>query len=122
MKYKTTFITIAFFIASIQLFGQIDRKGAKHMDTCIVSVISTERIVKEMPIDSTNHFFVKCNCDLPMYRLSIFDRWGNVVLTSYNINEEIKFSEIKNGTYVWVLEVKYPIGKKDSRKGTIKIE
>jgi hypothetical protein len=29
---------------------------------------------------------------------------------------------MKKGFYVWVVKVKYPNGKKDSKNGTIKIE
>jgi len=104
------------------MFGQVDRNNAKFMDTCMINVISSEMLVSKNPADSTNQFLVSCNCELPKYRLSIFDRWGTAVLASYDIKDKLKFSDIKNGVYVWVVEVKYPNGKKDSKKGTIKIE
>jgi hypothetical protein len=104
------------------MFCQVDRNNAEFMDTCTINVISSEVLVSKNPVDSTNQFMVSCNCELPKYRLSIFDRWGKVVLASYDINDKLKFSDIKNGVYVWVVEVKYPNGKKDSKKGTIKIE
>lgn len=122
MRLKTYILTFGIFFISMQLFGQVDRKNAKSMDTCDVKVILSETLSLELPVDSTNQFIVSCNCSLLKYRLSIFDRWGKVVLASYDINEELKFSGIKKGVYVWVVEVKYPNGKKDREKGTLKIE
>lgn len=122
MRLRTYFLTIALLIISGQIFCQVNRQNAKFMDTCAINVISSEVININNPTDSTNQFTVNCNCKLPKYRLLIFDRWGNVVLSSYDINDRLKFSDIKNGVYVWVVEVKYPNKKKDSKKGTIKIE
>lgn len=122
MRLKTYILTIVLFIVSGHLFGQVDRKNAKFMDTCSISIINSEVILNQNPIDSTNQFIVRCNCELPKYRLSMFDRWGTVVLSSNDINDKLEFSNMKKGFYVWVVEVKYPNGKKDSKKGTIKIE
>ena len=122
MRLKAYFLTIVQLLVFGQMFGQVDRNNAKFMDTCAINVISSEVIVRENPLDSTNQFTIRCNCELPKYRLSIIDRWGKVVLSSYDITDQIKFPDIKNGVYFWIVEVKYPNGKKDSKKGTIKIE
>lgn len=122
MRLKTCILTFSIFFLSMQLFGQVDRKNAKSMDTCDVKVILSEKISMELSVDSTNQFIVSCNCKLLEYKLSMFDRWGTVVLASYDITEDLKFSDFKKGFYVWVVEVKYPNGRKDSEKGTVKIE
>jgi len=122
MRLKTYTLIFSIFLISMQLYGQVDRKNAKSMDTCDVKVILSETLSMELPVDSTNQFIISCNCALPKYKLSVFDRWGKVVLESYDITEELKFTTLKKGFYVWVIEVKYPNGKKDSEKGTIKIE
>ena len=122
MRLKSFILTFGIFFISIRLFGQVDRKNAKSMDTCDVKVILSESLSMELPFDSTNQFIVSCNCTLPKYKLSIFDRWGKVVLASYDITEELNFTDLKKGFYVWVVEVKYPNGKKDREKGTVKIE
>lgn len=122
MNSKLIFLIIALMFTSLQLFSQVHRRRAKHQDTCLVNVISTQTFVKKMPIDSTNNFYVNCNCELPEYKLSIFDRWGNVALLSNNIGDKLNLSDITNGIYVWIIEVKYPNGKKGSKKGTLKIE
>ena len=122
MKHKTIILLIVILGFSSHLFGQVDRKNAKSMDTCAVSVISSEIIKTQAPTDSLNRFEVTCNCQLPKYRLSVFDRWGKVALSSYNINDSLIFTDLKSGAYVWVVEVKYPNGKKDSKKGVLNIE
>jgi len=122
MKHKTIILLIAIFGLSSHLFGQVDRKNAKFMDTCAVKVISPEIIKTQAPTDSLNNFVVTCNCQLSKYRFSVFDRWGKVALSSYNINDKLKFTDLKSGAYVWVVEVKYPNRKKDSKKGVINIE
>lgn len=102
-------------------FGQVERKNAKYMDTCSVNILSSENININAEINNTNQFKVECNCNLLKYNLNFFDRWGNNVITSKNIQDTLNFTTLKKGSYVWIIEAKYPNGKKDKKNGVINI-
>lgn len=122
MKLKSIILIFAGLVFSSQLFGQVNRKYAKFMDTCAVQVISPKTIVKEAPTDSLNDFIVSCNCKPSNYKLSVFNIWGKEVIASYNISDTVGFTNLKSGDYIWLMELKYPNGKRDSKKGVISIE
>ncbi len=119
MKFLIVIIILTLNIPFLK--GQVDRKNAKFMDTCTVKVAVPEVLDKKEITDSTNNFQIKCNCNLLEYKIKFFDRWGNSVLVYNNINDPIRIIDLKVGAYVWIVDAKYPNGKRETKNGVLKI-
>lgn len=47
---------------------------------------------------------VKSNCVFIEYHLFIFNRWGEIVFESEKIEQKFDCSNVKDGTYLWLIK------------------
>lgn len=63
--------------------------------------------------------FVQHNCPFGEAHFLVFDRWGEILHDSHELEPEFDASELKVGTYSYILDVKYrdlPVGMQEGRK------
>ena len=109
-------ILLPLLIITGNAFGQIDRQNAKFMDTCYVEIVYSDTISKTN-LDS--NAFINSNCQLKKYNLIVLNKWGTIVYNSNDIEELIPFHKYKEGLYAWLLDIRYPNGKRYKKKGII---
>ena len=65
-------------------------------------------------------FWMKTDCEVESYRLTIFNRWGVNVYETDDPNEEITFRGLEEeGVYVWVVDLTFCNGKDLTENGKL---
>ena len=132
MRYFILLLLLNFSLATAQ-----ELKGGEKLipqtDSCDFDVPFT--IYLDCQFGKDFWFEVKCDCELSDYSLNIYDRWGEQVFSTTDIEKiwnatlfgyhgELTDTPRKNladGTYFWVIEAVYSDGAKKTKKGTVSV-
>lgn len=85
-------------------FGQ-DKSYFDGSDSCQFKV--NNQVFPNSEQNEGGKFWVKTNCQIKTYKLQIFNRWGENVFTSENIDENWNCADQKEGAFYYILSGKY---------------
>jgi len=79
---------------------------------------------KTHPIDHTKKaiFKTEYSCDLNEFEITIFNRNGEVIFTTTDINNWWNAGHMKSSTYFWIIKGKYKDNKEFTKQGSLKVK
>jgi hypothetical protein len=60
---------------------------------------------------------IESNCEMNDFELAIYNRWGELLFHSFDQQKEFNSSDVKDGTYLWVLNCAFCEEQKFKRNG-----
>lgn len=64
---------------------------------------------------------VKSSCALEEYSIEIFNRWGEILFTSNDINETWDAEDYQGGVYFWRIKAVFENGEHFEKSSTVQL-
>ena len=87
------------------------------MDTC--KIIAPKQVTIDCMNGNDYQFLLECNCQVEEVQLFIFNRWGEVLFETDDINYFWDASNEESGTYIWLVKGAYTNGNYFEERGTV---
>ncbi len=99
---------ILFFVSSNSV-------QAQNCDSCEIFVHNT--LTPDCDLFECEFLKIESNCAINEFELSIFNRWGEQLFYSDKLSQKFDSSEVKDGTYFWMISGAFCENQKFKRNG-----
>lgn len=112
---KTLLLLTLIYFFSINSFSQ------EKDSTCVWKIPA--QLNEDCDVSNGNDyaFNIYCDCVILDYKLSVFNRWGNLLFESIEIDKSWDASKEKAGTFYYTIEGTYDNLEPVSKKGYITV-
>lgn len=74
---------------------------AQNCDSCEIFIPNT--LTPDCDLFECEFLKIESNCEISEFELSIFNRWGEQLFYSDNLSQKFDSSDVKDGTYFWII-------------------